>query len=71
MSELTERQKELRKKYTRAIKVDGKWTVHMQIDFQGFTVVYDTTKARCNWHRDMLAFALDRLINEERKNYEK
>lgn len=68
MSKLTDRQKELKKKYTRAVRYDGKWTVYMQIDHQGFTVVHDTTKSRCDWHRDMLAIALDRLIKTERLN---
>ena len=71
MSKMTERQKELEKKYTRASMIDGKWSVFMQIDHQSFTVVYDTTKARSNWHRNMLSIALDRLIKTERFNNER
>ena len=70
MSKLTDRQKDLKKKYTRACMVDSKWAVFMQIDHQGFSVVSDTTRGRANWHRNMLAIALDRLIKTERLNNE-
>ena len=57
--------KELEAKYTRIVKMDGRWNTHLQIDQQGFIVCFDTTKARAKWYAKMLAMALERLIKGE------
>lgn len=68
MAKLTERQKELRKKYTRITQIGGEYVAYLQIDHQGFNVTYDTTnKKHAEWSRDMLAIALDRMISSEIK----
>lgn len=66
MAKLTARQKELRGKYTRLAKVAGEWTPFLQIDQQGFQTYASKTKKGAEWTRDMLAIALDRMIEDER-----
>lgn len=57
--------KELESKYTRVVKISGKWNAYLQIDQQGFSVCEQTTKARAKWYAKMLAMALERLIKNE------
>jgi hypothetical protein len=57
--------KRLRKRYTRVVKIGDKWNTYQQIDHQGFKVVEQTTKRRAEWFADMLAIALQRLIQKE------
>jgi hypothetical protein len=56
----------LRKKYTRTVKMCGKWNTYLQIGVQGFCVVEQTTKKRAEWYADMLAKALARVIEENK-----
>ena len=66
-SKLTDRQIEVRKKYTRVTKIFGKWNAYLQIDHQGFSIGENKTKNHAEWVCDMLAIALDRIIETETK----
>ena len=52
-------------KYVRIVKMCVKWNVYLQIDHQGFSIEYQTTKRRAEWIGAMLAIALDRLVENE------
>lgn len=68
MAKLTKRQKELREKYTRIAKYDDEYAAYLQIDHQGFNVTYETTnKKHAEWSRDMLAIAIERLLENEKR----
>ena len=54
--------KEIRKRYTRVVKVGGEWVAFLQIDHQGFAVCELTSRRRARWYADMLAIALERMI---------
>jgi len=58
--------KEIEAKYTRVVKIGGKWNAYLQIDHQGFTACEQTTKARAKWFAKMLAIALERMVENER-----
>ena len=62
---MTANQKRLRDKYTRISKIGGNWTTFLSVGSQEFHVVDGTEKARAKWYADMLAIALENLINEE------
>lgn len=68
MSTLTPRQKELRKKYTRASTFFGEWAAVLKIDHQSFYLHGSESRKSENWTRDMLAIALDRMIENEKKD---
>ena len=53
---------EVKEKYVRVVKINGKWNAYLQIDQQGFCVCEQTTKKRANWYADMLSVALERLM---------
>lgn len=55
---------DLRKKYTRTVKMCGKWNTYLQVGVQGFCVVEQTTKKRALWYADMLAGALENVVKE-------
>ena len=66
MSKLTERQKDLKKKYTRIVELDCEYAAFFKVDNQSFSIVDGaTTKKRADWYCDMMAKALDRLIKTE------
>jgi hypothetical protein len=62
---LTKNQKRLRKIYTYIGGQHGAWNAYFKIDHQGFHVAETTSKLSAEWYRDMLAIALDRLIEKE------
>ena len=62
---------EVKEKYVRVVKINGKWNAYLQIDQQGFCVCEQTTKKRANWYADMLTAALQRLITNEMKENER
>ena len=53
---------QLRRKYTRAVKIADKWNTYLQIDHQSFCVVEQTTEKRAKWYEKMMAVALKRII---------
>ena len=57
----------LRKKYTRVVKICDKWNTYLQIDHQGFCVVEQTTKKRAEWYSKMLAKSLERMLADNLK----
>jgi hypothetical protein len=62
----TAKQKRLRKKYTRVVKIGDEWDCYLQIDHQGFLVVQSANKSRAIWYSKMLSIALERMIENER-----
>jgi len=58
---------EIRRKYTRVVKLGPGWDTVLQIDHQGFSVVERATKARAQWYAKMLAIALERLLSSNTK----
>lgn len=52
----------LRRRYTRVVKMGGKWNTYLQIDHQGFCVVEQTCRQRAQWYGKMLAVALERML---------
>lgn len=52
----------LRRRYTRVVKIGGKWNTYLQIDHQGFCVVEQTCRQRAQWFGKMLAVALERML---------
>jgi len=62
---LTPSQKRIRKKYTRASLIFNKWTAHLQVDHQGFSLHECRSRKSASWMCDMLAIALDRMISAE------
>lgn len=54
--------KEIKLKYTRVDKVDGKWVAFLQIDNQRFRVCDGTTKAMAKCYQKMLSKAIEDLI---------
>jgi hypothetical protein len=69
MAKLTERQKELRKKYTRIAEMDCEYAPFLQIENQGFSVkIGACSKSKAEWYCDMVAIALDNLIKAEVQN---
>lgn len=60
---------QIRKRYTRVVKIGEKWNAYLQIDHQGFTVVEQASYHRAVWYSKMLAVALQRMIadNQEGK----
>ena len=52
----------IEKRYTRVVKIAGKWNCYLQIDHQGFCVLEGRTKKEANWYAKMLAIALERLV---------
>lgn len=57
--------KRIHKKYIQVRKIGTKWNAFLQVDFQGFAVVEQTTRKRAIWFGWMLAAALARLVQEE------
>lgn len=55
---------QLRRKYTRTVKLGGRWYTYLQVGVQGFCVVEKTTKRRAEWFAKMLSRALANLIRE-------
>ena len=49
-------------KYTRVVKIAGKWNCYLQIDHQGFCIVDNRTKKEANWYAKMIGIALERLV---------
>lgn len=66
MTKLTPRQKALRKKYTRVTGFLGGVKAELHIDHQGFHLHESSSRKSANWTCDMLAIALDRLIEHEK-----
>lgn len=58
---------ELKRKYTRVTKIGDKWNTYLQIDHQVFCVLPEGTKREAQWWADMLAIALERLLENETK----
>lgn len=56
-------------KYTKVVKIAGKWNCYLQIDQQGFCVADNRTKKEAVWYAKMLGIALERLV-ESVKNTE-
>lgn len=54
-------------KYTRVVKIGGKWNAYLEIGNQGFCFCEQTTKKRAQWHAKMLRHALRNLIEMEIK----
>ena len=52
----------LRRKYTRTVKIGGKWNTYLEIDHQGFCVVEQTSHHRAKWFGKQLAIALARMM---------
>lgn len=68
MAKLTKRQKELREKYTRIAQFDDGYSAYLSIETQEFAISYDVTnEKRAEWYRDMLAIAIDRLLENEKR----
>ena len=66
MSKLTERQKELKKKYTRITEIDCEYVAFFMVDNQSFSIADGaTTKKRADWFCNMISIALDRMIQDE------
>lgn len=59
---------QLRKKYTRVVKIADKWNTYLQIDHQGFCVVQQTTEKRAKWYAMQLAIALYRMLENESRH---
>lgn len=49
-------------KYTKVVKIAGKWNCYLQIDQQGFCVADNRTKKEAVWYAKMLGIALERLV---------
>ena len=67
MTKLTYRQKLIKKKYTRVSGFFGGWSAYLQIDHQGFAMRQARSKLVANWECDMLAIALDRMLEAEKE----
>jgi hypothetical protein len=55
---------EIKKRYTRVVKVGGKWRCDFQVGVQGFTVCECETRREAVWFADMLAITIENLIAE-------
>lgn len=49
-------------KYTRVVKIAGKWNCYLQIDHQGFCIADNRTKKEANWYAKMIGIALERFV---------
>ena len=56
---------EIKEKYTRVVPMGKKWNCLLQIDHQGFTIAEGCKKKQAEWYAEMLAIALERLLNTE------
>ena len=65
---LTKRQKRFRRKYTRIVKLNGKWSTFLSSGVQEFEVVSDTTKKRAEMYANCLACAIENIVKEEACN---
>lgn len=67
MSKLTKRQKQLKEKYTRIADLDCEYAAFLMIGNQSFSIMDGaSTKERAEYYRNMMAVALDGLIENER-----
>lgn len=57
----------IRKRYVRTRKMGDSWSTYLQVDHQGFLIVENSSRSRAQWFGKMLAIALARLIETERK----
>lgn len=66
MRRLTKAQTKLMRRYTSACMVFDEYAVKLTVGSQSFTLrTYCTSKKAAEWHRRMLAVALENLINTE------
>jgi len=54
-------------KYTRVVKIYGKWSAYLEVGCQGFCVASDRSKREAQWHAKMLSHALENLVEMEKK----
>jgi hypothetical protein len=57
----------LRKRYTRIRRMDGEFVAVLTVGCQSFTVMPVKSRRGAEWMRDMLAKALARLVEKEKK----
>lgn len=57
----------IRRKYVKVKKMGNKWNTYLEVGNQGFTVVENTTLRRARWFGEMLAIALEKMIEMEKK----
>jgi hypothetical protein len=58
--------KKIIKKYTFIEKSDGKWEVFFRVGCQTFLIAYDKNKADAKWEAEMLAIAIQNLLEEQK-----
>lgn len=63
---MTDREKEIEKKYCNIIKQDGGWNTYIQIDHQSFFICNSTDRKLAKWFSSQIAIALARLIEKEK-----
>lgn len=67
MPKLTANQQRIREQYTSTETIFGKRCVLLEVENQTFHARDGATKQGAEWTRDMLAIAIETLINKESK----
>jgi len=57
---------QIRRRYTRVVKINDKWNCYLYIDHQGFPVVEQTTLRCAQWFSKQLSTALERMLKDRK-----
>ena len=53
---------EIRRRYTRLVKTNGRWNCYLKLDYHEFCVVEETTYRQANRYKKMLSVALAQML---------
>ena len=53
---------EIRRRYTRVVKIGERWNCYFQIDYQSFCVFEQTNYSQAKRYGKMLSVALERML---------
>lgn len=69
---MNKEKKRIAKDYVRVVQIADAWNTYVNIEFQSFCIVEQTTKERAIYFGEMMASALHNLLKiEKRKELEK
>jgi hypothetical protein len=57
---------QIRRRYTRVVKINNKWNCYLHIDHQEFQVVEQTTLRMAQWFSKQLSIALERMLKDRK-----
>jgi len=57
---------QIRRRYTRVVKINNKWNCYLHIDHQRFCVVKAPNRRLAQWFSKQLAIALERMLKDRK-----